>query len=169
MIFSSIIGIETLEKNYKTYRREAVRAVIMADKKLLMISNRKGDYKFPGGGIDGDENHGETIIREVLEETGHVVKEVYDKIGSVIERRMDQYEKNAVFEMESHYYLCEVTGEIKNQELDDYEEELEFKPIWVSIDEAISNNMTIIDVADKNPWVIRELFVLKELRDYYAI
>lgn len=167
MIFNNTIGIDASVKKYKIFRRDSIRAIIMANNKLLMISNSKGDYKFPGGGIDGGENHAETIVREVLEETGHIVKEVYDKIGAVTERRMDQFEEEAIFEMESHYYLCEVTGETKTQNLDDYEEELEFKPIWISIDDAIRNNNSIMGKEDRNPWVKRELYVLNQLKDYF--
>ncbi|MBI6015060.1 NUDIX domain-containing protein, partial [Clostridium perfringens] len=42
---------------------------------LLDISNR-GDYKFPGGGVEKGETPEETLRREVQEETGYILNEV---------------------------------------------------------------------------------------------
>ena len=69
--------------------------------------------------------------------------------------------------MISYYYVCEVTNEIKEQKLDAYEAELEFKPVWISVKEAIDNNKRIIESNDKNKanWIERETYVLKKI--YY--
>lgn len=66
-----------------------------------MYSN-KGDYKFPGGGVEGNESHSECLIREVAEETGYINFIIKDKAGSVIERNLDEYDNNALFQMTSH-------------------------------------------------------------------
>ncbi|MBP5670154.1 MAG: NUDIX domain-containing protein, partial [Lachnospiraceae bacterium] len=60
----------------KVFRRDSVRGIIMKDGKVLLVHSKKyGYYKFPGGGIEGDEAHAQTLCREVREETGFEVCE----------------------------------------------------------------------------------------------
>ncbi|WP_230500347.1 NUDIX hydrolase [Sutcliffiella rhizosphaerae] len=67
------MGIETVDENTnKIIYREAVRAVIIQNDKILMVQSNIGDYKFPGGGVEINESHEEAIMREVAEETGHL-------------------------------------------------------------------------------------------------
>jgi len=37
----------------------------------MVRSQKYGEYKFPGGGIERNETHAEALIREVMEETGY--------------------------------------------------------------------------------------------------
>lgn len=102
-------------------RRVAVRAVIYKNDLLLMVKSNKGDYKLPGGGLEKGEEHKNTVIREVLEETGYNVNNVREYLGEVIERNNDTFEEGSYFEMISHYYFCEIDDIIGVQKLDDYE------------------------------------------------
>ena len=114
-------------KNYKENgtvgRRPSVRGVIIHDGNIAMIHSLKYDYyKFPGGGIDGDESHIETLIREVEEEAGLVViKETVAEYGVVI--RKEKGNIDDIFIQENFYYFCDVEEEIRNQRLDEYEAE----------------------------------------------
>lgn len=168
MKFDHLIGISNTKENQNKIKRKAIRAIIIRDKKLLMVTNNKGDIKFPGGGVEGAESHDETLKREVMEETGYKVSIVVEKIGIVIERRQDHLDEDTIFEMDSHYYQCEITGEAQYQSLDDYEEAMDFKPKWVDISEAIELNQTVINNPNRNPWVERELYVLNQIKDYYS-
>lgn len=165
MFFNELIGVLTIDKkDAKTIQREAVRAVIFREGQMLLIHSNKGDYKLPGGGVEENESHAEGLLREIAEETGYSSCVVKDKIGVVIERRKDEYEQNAYFEMTSHYYLCEITNNDKvAQQLDNYEAIQEFTPKWITIDEAIEQNQKILNQVEKNSWIKREIFVLKEL------
>lgn len=54
---------EQLNKQGKTITREAVRAVIINNRKLLMLfSSETGAYKFPGGRKESGEIKEDTII-----------------------------------------------------------------------------------------------------------
>lgn len=56
--------------------RQAVRAIIIKDDKLLVIHrNKYGQeyYTLPGGGIDPGETPEQAIMRELAEETGVIV------------------------------------------------------------------------------------------------
>ncbi|CAM3812242.1 NUDIX hydrolase [Mesobacillus thioparans] len=148
----------------RTTERVAVRAIIMVNNHILMVQSNKGDYKFPGGGLENNETLEDCLKREVREETGYINCLVKDKVGTVIERNMDEYEKHALFQMTSHYYLCELTtNEKEPQQLDDYEAKLEFTAKWVSLKEAIDQNERLIEKHERNSWLKRETFVLKEL------
>jgi 8-oxo-dGTP pyrophosphatase MutT (NUDIX family) len=163
MIFHEIIGIqEAIEARIKF--REAVRAVIIHGDKILLVQSNVGDYKFPGGGVEKNENHLEALTREVTEETGYRHVIVGEKVGVVTERMIDEYDKSAVFEMTSHYYLCELKDDEKgSQKLDDYELEQEFTPHWVEIADAITKNKEVISHSKQRRWIHRENFVLEEL------
>ena len=50
--------------------RTAVRGVIFREGQLLMIQSSFGEVKFPGGGQEAGESDLDTLLREVLEETG---------------------------------------------------------------------------------------------------
>lgn len=59
---------ENLNLNGKIYYREAVRGIIMKGSEILLIySEKNGDYKLPGGGIEEGETHKQALIREVQE------------------------------------------------------------------------------------------------------
>ncbi len=168
MLFNVLLGIEKLNKQEVNIKyREAVRAIIIQDHKILLIHSNLGDYKFPGGGLEKNESHTNGLLREVAEETGYINCIVKEKMGVVIERYIDEYDENVYFEMTSHYYICELTnGKKIDQKLDDYEAAQEFMPKWLTIDEAIKQNQKVIDQFVKNRWIHRENFVLKELKKF---
>lgn len=166
MLFNLELGLRK-KANYNMKKRVAVRAIIIKNNTILMVKNNKGDYKFPGGGIKPKETHEETVIREVQEETGYSVLKVKDLAGKIIERNIDIYDNNSLFEMTSYYYICEVSSIKSEQCLDDYEAKQNFSPVWINLDEVIElNEETLIGRNEsKNPWVYRETTALKEIRN----
>lgn len=168
-MFNLVLGLQEVEKDVvKINSRGAVRAVVFKDNTVLMVQTNKGDYKFPGGGVKKGESHEEALIREVREETGFIINKVHNKIGIVIERNQDIYEQDSVFEMVSYYYSCEVSDEQQNQQLDDYEENQQFRPEWIALDNGILVNESILKKNDINPWVQRETAVLNALKEVYS-
>lgn len=150
--------------------REAIRAIIFQENLILLVQSNKGDYKLPGGGVELNESHSECLIREVGEETGYINLIIKNKLGSVIENKLDEYDNKALFQMTSHYYLCELVNNKRiAQHLDDYESAQDFSPKWVNLTEAIEQNEKIISnfESGKNGWLKREIFVLKKLKNIY--
>lgn len=70
---------------------------------------------------------------------------------------------NSVFENISYYFLCEILDIQELQQLDEYELELGFYPVWISLDKAIKQNESLLldETREKNDWVDRETEVLK--------
>ena len=61
-------------KNGTSFVRPSVRGIIIKDGKIAMVHSLKCNYyKFPGGGIKAGEEHRETLLREVKEETGYTL------------------------------------------------------------------------------------------------
>ncbi|OCA84078.1 NUDIX hydrolase [Bacillus sp. FJAT-27225] len=149
----------------KVNYREAVRAVILSQDKILLVQNNKGDYKFPGGGVEKNESHVDALIREIAEETGYVDCEVGQQIGVVVESHIDEFDSNAIFQMKSYYYECTIrTPKKADQLLDGYELDLGFTPVWVTIGEAIEENDKLCAELEHNGWIRRENYVLELLK-----
>ena len=158
-------------KDYKengvVFRRPSVRAIIIKDNKIAMVYSKKYDYyKFPGGGIEPNESHFDALAREVLEETGLVIiPSSIKEYGLVV--RKEAGKKEDIFLQENYYYLCDVSDEINDQSLDDYEEDEGVTLSWVYANDAIEINM-FHDHGDKCSsftlrFIERDVLVLKEL------
>lgn len=167
MKFELSLGIKDISNKHHIVERTAIRGVIKNNDKLLMVLTNKGDYKFPGGGIKPNEIIKETLAREVMEETGFKITKIGDTIGKVIEKNIDMYDENSLFVMTSLYIECEIDPSCqKDLFLDDYEKEQDFKPVFINIEEALNNNLELINKGnDLNFWVYRETEVLKSLVD----
>jgi 8-oxo-dGTP pyrophosphatase MutT (NUDIX family) len=156
--------------NGKTITREAVRAIILVNARLLLIhSTYDGDYKFPGGGIKPGEDHHSALAREINEESGARLKTVTGEYGRVIEYDRPIEKRFDLFKMTSYYYLCEVDSHIGVQHLDEYEYELGFTPEWITIEDAIAINQTLLDEQPQRVqrWVNRETTVLRLLKNEF--
>jgi 8-oxo-dGTP pyrophosphatase MutT (NUDIX family) len=146
--------------------REAVRAIILIDDKLLMVfSPVNRDYKFPGGGVKKVEEHRVALEREIMEECGTRLTGILREFGCVIEYDLAEEEKFDIFKMTSFYYLCTVEDGFGEQNLDEYEQEYGFRPEWVTFEHAIEVNRDLLENPSDNlqRWVRRELYVLEEL------
>lgn len=132
------------KKNYKENgtvgRRPSVRGIIVSDGRVAMMHSLKYDYyKLPGGGIEEGESLEDTLVREVREESGLVVKrDTVKEFGYV--RRIEKGKYEDIFLQENFYFLCEVEEKIETQELDDYEEEERFVLEYVTPEQAIDIN-----------------------------
>ena len=151
--------------NITVNTRHAVRGIIFYHEKVLMILNKHGDLKFPGGGINQYETAEEALRREVKEETGYINFTIIELLGKTIQRNLDIYDANTLFEMESSYYLCRLEDKQNiGTQLDDYERELDFRCEFYQLQQALDNNLKLIEL-DKTPfkWVKRETAVLQKL------
>ena len=80
-------------------KRPSVRGIIIKDGKIAMMHSIKYNYyKLPGGGIEAGESYEETLIREVREESGLIVKK-----NSISEYG---YVSDVVFVLQDSYIRC---------------------------------------------------------------
>ena len=150
--------------------RTAVRGIILRDDLILLIRTAKGDLKFPGGGLEENETFEEALIREIREETGYVnVKVKTDNpFATYIERKIDKYVTQAIFESRSYYSFVNVIGEEPIEvKLDHYEELLQFQAEWIPIKDAIiQNTYALFSEEEPNDWVEREITILQALLEW---
>lgn len=135
------------QKDYKidgkVVSRPSVRAVIIKENKVLLVYSQKYDYyKFPGGGINPGEDHITALAREVQEETGYcIIADTIEEYGYVLRRHHDSYDVDCIFEQENFYYFCDVMPELQKTNLDDYEKEEGFTPVWIEPFVASRHNL----------------------------
>lgn len=154
----------------KTDHRVAVRAVVIREKKLLMVySPVNGDYKFPGGGVGKNEKLKYALKREIQEECGMNLMHILQSIGCVIEYAIPMKRNFDVFKMTSNYYLCELDTVTFEQRLDPYEKRLGFQPVWIDMDIAIQTNKSVLQAETKRTphWTVREVFMLEYIRSHF--
>lgn len=161
------IDLKDYDESMQRFRRPSVRAVIIRDYKVAMVYSAKFDYyKFPGGGIEKNESHIQTLVREVSEETGLSIKtESVAELGSVLRVQRSRTNANEIFEQENYYYTCNVFESVEAQSLDEYELEEGFRLEFVQPEKAINVNRTH-DHKDYDAMLIeREALVLEYLLD----
>jgi 8-oxo-dGTP pyrophosphatase MutT (NUDIX family) len=116
--------------------RQAVRAIIVRDDKLLVMQRNKfGNiyYTLIGGGIDEGETPKQAVVREVAEETGLVVK-------PETVRLVFMHEAGEPFGTQ-HIFTCEAIGSDVQLRPDSEEAAIHsdgqnlFTPMWLPIDE----------------------------------
>lgn len=144
-----IIDKKNYIENGTVGRRPSVRGIIIKDGTIALMHSLKYDYyKLPGGGIEEGEELEDTLVREVKEESGLVVKKNSIKEFGYV-RRIEKGKIEDIFIQENFYFLCEVEPEVGAQDLDDYEEDEQFTLEFVTPEHAIWVNENA-DHLDKN-------------------
>lgn len=137
-----VLDFKDYKEDWSESKRPSVRGIITREDKVLLVYSKKYNYyKFPGGGVEENESHEETLQREVLEECGlRVIPESIKEYGSVLVKQKSDCKENTVFVQENFYYTCETFEGSENQKLDAYEQEEGFTPVWMVPIEAVSIN-----------------------------
>ena len=137
-----VLDKKNYDPNGSVGRRPSVRGIIVRDGKVAMMHSKKYNYyKLPGGGIEPGETLENTLVREVREESGLIVKpETIREFGSV--RRIEKGRKEDIFVQDNYYFLCEAETTPVEQNLDDYEAEEQFTLEFVSVEHATNTNET---------------------------
>lgn len=161
-------------KNYnpdgKKFYRPSVRGIIFDDNdNVAMIYSQKYHfYKFPGGGIEGDETHLETLAREIKEEAGMtLIPNSVEEFGEVLKiQKGDEVGEETIHIQQNFYYTCRVEDEVGEQDLDDDEKDLDFVLRFVPVEEAIRTNVAFeSDDLFKKQMAERERRVLEKIKE----
>lgn len=148
-----------------SFIRNSARSIIVRDGKIAMIHSLKYDYyKFPGGGIEKDEDPVRALIRETREEAGLVIiPETVREYGCVHRIQKSDIDETERFIQDNFYYLCDVEENAVAQELDGYEAEESYTLEYVDPATAIAKNRGVSD-SPYNPLMFeREARVLELL------
>ena len=140
-----------------TNKRISCRAVIIEDGKILLShETRHGDsYMSPGGGIENGETSEQCVEREVLEETGYIVKAIKPLIT------INEYCYDTLYV--NRYFMCNIIGEGERQ-LTENENYKKMQPEWVDIEKATEIFSTYKTLPpDKESLYLREYTILKKI------
>jgi len=121
--------------------RPAVYAIIVDDKKVLLVSLRNAKkYFLPGGGIEIGEKAEDALKREVVEEVGIKIK--VKKFLSFKENFFYYDPWNEAYHGLSFFFLCkpETFNLVDGSKISGDEEE---KPEWVNIKNLKENDFQI--------------------------
>lgn len=166
-LLKEIIFQEGINLHGRAIFREAVRAIVIQEQKLLMILSAKhGDYKFPGGGVEAGETHLEALAREVKEECGASISGNAQAFGKIIEYDLPIEKDYEIFKMTSFYYLCQIENIFQTPNPEQYEIDLGYQPIWVDVETAIQANRSLLSAGyqRESRWIEREAFVLEQVK-----
>ena len=161
------IDLKDYNPDGEKFYRPSVRGIIFDDKgNIAMVYSQKYHYyKFPGGGVEGDETHIETLAREIKEEAGMtLIPESVKEFGEVL-RIQKKDDEGTILIQYNYYYTCKVEDEIGEQDLDDREKDAEFVLKFVPIEEAIKVNDAFEGKPIKKTNVEREKRVLEIIKD----
>ena len=150
----------------KAFIRPSARGIIFRDGKLAVIYSRKNKYcKFPGGGIELDEDAVTAMIREVKEESGLIVKpESVREFGYV--HRIQKGRHEPVFIQDNYYYFCEVEEGQEDTEFSESEMKEDFVPMFIPLEEAIRiNGEFSSDDPLYDSMIEREYMVMKLIKE----
>ncbi len=151
----------------RNFVRNSARSIIISGKKIAMIHSLKYDYyKFPGGGIEGEESPIVAMIRETREDAGLAVKpETVKEFGLVHRIQRSDKDPSECFVQDNYYFLCDVENEMVSQRLDGYEAAENYALEFVDPILAIQKNRNV-QGSPYNPMMFeREARVLEMLMD----
>lgn len=138
-----VMDIKNYSETDKHFSRPSARAIIAGkDGKLALVYSEKMKYyKFPGGGMEEEEEREAALVREVKEETGLIViPETIKEYGCVLRMQRSDKQEHTIFEQKNYYYTCRTKETVQEQNLDEYEKEAEFVLRFVSAEEAAAAN-----------------------------
>jgi len=95
------------DKGYATPKVD-VRGAAFRDGRILMVRERSdGLWTLPGGWCDVNETPGESVVKEIREESGFEARAV--KLAALLDRRKHPHPSqfHHVYKL---YFLCELTG-----------------------------------------------------------
>lgn len=144
------------------FEKDTVRAIIMREGRISMQLSGIGEYKIPGGGVEGSESHIIALQREVREEMGLIViPESVEEIGEVLEIRQDVFKKGTKYICHSYFYFCDVEEQTVDTQMTASEIAKGFHPVW-EYPEIICR---VNDAIQTQPWQKRDTEFIRMLCD----
>lgn len=115
-----------------TIRIGARGIVVRKDGKMAIINKKiKNEFKLPGGELELGESPENAFIREVLEETGCLVK-IVDKLGII-----EEHKSLENFKQKSYLFVGSVTENTNRQHLTKKEKDEGTKLLWTTPNEGL--------------------------------
>lgn len=147
-------------KGYVNTIRHACRGIIINNGNVLLCYESNEDkYIIPGGGQEGNETLEQCCEREMLEETGIIVKTNHCYLE--IEELFSDWSHI------NHYFVCEIIEDTGTLHLTENEKQAGAKTVWIPLEKAIEifgsyESFNKTNIADYGLYR-REFFALTEV------
>jgi 8-oxo-dGTP diphosphatase len=145
--------------------REASRAVVFDENGLIpmLYVSKENYHKLPGGGIEEGEDKMEALKREVIEEAGCEIDDIFE-VGMIIEFR-SKWDLKQI----SYCYYAKAVKEGQTK-FTDKEKADGFKLVWMKLDEAIAQVSKDLPKDYEGKFIQeRDLTFLKEVKKILKI
>ncbi|MBP5342590.1 NUDIX domain-containing protein [bacterium] len=162
-----VIDTQDYEFNSDVIDRGAVRCVSISRGKILLLKTNKNYYVFPGGHYDLSDNNDDIkcLERETVEETGYFINnKTVKEMGLIIVIEKDKVNSSIINTRNYYYFADLVRGKKASHFHKDYEIELGYEPVFISIKEAYNQNLCLLDEINET-FLSRDTFALKYLID----
>ena len=161
-----LMDAQNYDETLPEIHRVSVRGIAFVDGKIIFAQEENGFLKLPGGGQDEGESDIETLVREFREETGYnVIPSSAREFGYIEEKRKSLHEE-MIWHQFNHIYFCEVSGDRGECEYSDNEKSRGMHPTAITLDEALAQNLSVLEAEGKQAWNQREyktLLLIKEM------
>lgn len=156
------IDLKNYSDDMPVFEKHTVRAVILRGGKMSMQLSGRGEYKIPGGGVEGNESHISALIREVREETGLlVIPASVEAIGEILELREDIFAKGTKYVCHSYFYFCDAEERTEETHMTASEIAKGFHPVWEYPEVIVREN----DAIQTEAWQKRDTEFVRMLAD----
>jgi 8-oxo-dGTP diphosphatase len=153
-----LINLENVSEHELTKYREAARAIVFDENKLIALlhATKNFYYKLPGGGVEKGEDVKTALERECKEEIGCEV-EVLGELGSIVE-----YRKKYGLKQISFCFIAKLVGEKQAPALTQDEIDEGFETVWLPYDEALKKVKESTPTIYEGPYMVTRDTVLLE-------
>lgn len=165
-LLTELIHPELKTREGRIFRRHAARGIVLRKAKILLLfTERYNDFSLPGGGIDKDEDPHVALTRELEEETGARDVQIKEHYGFIEEYRPHWKPEYDLMHMTSYFFVCDVAPELSSVRMESYEIANGMKPVWVSVQEAMTHNRQVMSRQEKTMGqsIQRETYVLERI------
>ena len=107
-------GLYLPERGYPTPKVDVRAGVFNEGAVLLVKETMDGRWSLPGGWADEQESPQQAVEREVLEESGFVVRTT--KLVAVKDRALHGYEPRRLEHIYKLFFLCDLQGDVPRRE-----------------------------------------------------
>lgn len=146
-----ILNTSNLSSNEIDEEVVRVKALIINNKNEIIIGYAYGDYQFPGGHLEKDENEIDGLIREVKEETGIEINKEEIKPFMMLKHLSKNYFNSGKNRCNKIiYYIINTNKKIDLEKTNytNYEEKGKFTINYYNLDEV---EEMLMDHSNKNP------------------
>lgn len=146
----------------QVYEKHTVRAIICRGDKIAMQQSKAGIFKILGGVVENGEEHVETLVREVEEEGGLIVKrDTVKPLGYIEERRRDVFDSEKIYVCYTYFYSCEAEDYEVSLKLTASEMARGYRLVWAAPEHILEENTALI----KETWRMRDTEFIRMLAE----